>query len=352
MIAALHAESIERISVFRGLVLGDMLCATPALRALRAAWPQAELTLIGLPWASEWALRLGTVDRFVPFCGYPGLPERTPDLDALPGFIAAQRARPADLLVQLHGSGGIVNPLLACLGARRIAGFAEPGAFCADPALHAPWPRHGHEIDRLLSLTDRLGLPGRGREIDFPLGDIDRAALARDLPELARCGPIACVHAGAQLASRRWWPERFATVADTLAALGMQVVLTGTEAERGIVARVRGLMNRPALDLSGRTTLWTLGALIERSHLLVCNDTGVQHVAAALGTPSVAVSCGGDVARWAPLDRERHQVLWADAPCRPCAHVRCPTQHECARDVADDAVVAAAVAALVESVVA
>ncbi len=349
MIAALQAESIERIAVFRALVLGDMLCATPALRALRAAWSQAELTLIGLPWAADWAARLDSVDRFVPFYGFPGLPERTPDVDALPGFIAAQRARPADLMVQLHGSGGIVNPLLACLGARRHAGFADPGTFCSDPPLHTPWPRAGHEFDRLLHLTDALALPRVGRHLDFPIRDTDRAALDRDLPELARGGPIACVHPGAQLPSRRWPLERFAAVADALAERGLQIVLTGTAGERELVAQVQRHMRHRALDLAGRTTLWTLGALLERAQLLVCNDTGVQHVAAALGTASVAVSCGADVARWAPLDSARHRVLWADAPCRPCAHRDCPTQHECAREVSADAVAAAAVSMLVES---
>ncbi len=349
MLAALQAESVERIAVFRALVLGDMLCATPALRALRAAWPQAEITLIGLPWAADWAARLGSIDRFVPFCGFPGLPEREPDFAALPGFIADQRARPADLMVQLHGSGGIVNPLLACLGARRSAGFADAGAFCSDPPLHTPWPRHGHEIDRLLHLTDALGLPRQGRHLDFPVRDEDRAALARDVPALSRAEPIACVHPGAQLPSRRWAPERFAAVADTLAALGLQVVLTGTAGERELVAQVQRCMHRPALDLAGRTKLWTLGALLERAQLLVCNDTGVQHVAAALGTASVAVSCGADVARWAPLDSERHRVLWADVPCRPCAHRDCPTQHECAAAVTPDAVEATAISMLVET---
>lgn len=346
MVPALAGEPIHRVSVFRALVLGDLLCATPAMRALKAAWPGAELTLIGLPWTREWASRLPYIDRTEVFCGFPGLPEKPPDLDALPDFIARMRARPADLMVQMHGSGSVVNPLVACLGARHVAGFAEPGGYSAEPALHIPWPGSGHEIERMLMLTDSLGLRRCGRHLDFPVSAADHRTLLESVPELRDSGPIACVHPGAQLASRRWWPERFAAVADRLAAYGLRVVLTGTLAERGLVHTVQRHMRRTALDLSGRTTLWTLGALLQRAAVLVCNDTGVQHVAVALGTHSVAVSSGADVSRWAPLDATRHRVLWGDVKCRPCSHTRCPTSHECASAVAPDEVIASALAAI------
>jgi ADP-heptose:LPS heptosyltransferase len=86
-----------------------------------------------------------------------------------------------------------------------------------------------------------------------------------------------------------------------------------------------------------------LGALIERARLLVCNDTGVSHIAAALGTPSVVVSCGADVARWAPLAAERHVVVWEPLACRPCGYSQCPVGHGCAH-----AIEASQVAALAE----
>jgi ADP-heptose:LPS heptosyltransferase len=338
--------AFPRIAVFRALVLGDLLCAVPAFRALRMAWPTCELTLVGLPWAAALAERLPQVDRFIEFPGYPGLPEREPDLGALPRWLNEMQQCGFDLLLQLHGSGRIINPLMAACGARHTAGFIDSEDYCAEPELHTHWPTQGHEIERMLALTDHLGLARDGLQLEFPITDVDRRSMAQLWPAVDDPQPFVCIHPGAQLASRRWAPDRFAAVADLLADRGHRVVITGTEAEQDLADAVVHAMRNPALSLAGKTSLWTLGALIERARLLVCNDTGVSHIAAALGTPSVVASLGADVARWAPLDHALHRVVWRDMACRPCAHPVCPHGHECAveLDVGKVATIALALA--------
>ena len=342
-------DGVQRMAVFRALVLGDLLCAVPAWRALKAVHPGAHLTLVGLPWARELAERLSCIDAFVAFPGYPALPESPCDVSALPSFLARLQQERFDLVLQMHGSGGIVNPLVMCFGGRRTAGFHVPGQYCPDSETFIPWPGGGHEIERLLSLTDALGVPRQGLSLEFPVTPADRRALQRLWPEVGTSRYV-CMHAGAQLRSRRWPVQRFAQVADALAAHGYTVVLTGTAGEQALVQQLRAAMRAPAVDLCGRTGLFELGALVESAHLVVCNDTGISHVAAALGTRSVVISSGGDVARWRPLDTRRHRVLWHDLPCRPCAYDLCPHAHECAHAISAAAVIETALDSLGASV--
>ena len=332
--SALLPRAPQRIAVFRALMLGDLLCATPALRALRHGFPEADITLIGLPWAREFALRLGSVDSFIEFPGFPGLPESECAAERLPAFLSEVQARRFDLVLQMHGSGTVTNPLVATFSGVRMAGFRNAHSWVPhrDEALFCDWPEAGHEIDRLLRLTDRLGLPRQGRKLDFPLTDDDRRRCAALWPD-AVSSRYVCVHAGAQLPSRRWNVDRFADVADQLAADGREVVLTGSDKEEHLCAELAERMRHRSVNLAGRTDLWTLGALLERADCVVCNDTGVSHVASAVATPSVVVSCGSDVDRWAPLERSRHRVFWRAMPCRPCQHVHCPEIDGCASGV-------------------
>lgn len=299
----------RRVLVLRALQLGDMLCAVPALRALRRALPEAEISLLGLPWAAEFAERFSAyIDRFLCFPGYPGLPEQTPQVGDIPGFLRAIQAENFDLALQLHGSGLIVNPLLALLGAGRMAGYYADGAYCPDRHRFLPYADEGLEIRRLLKLLDFLGVEPAGEHLDFPLSEADFRKL-QSLPGMHDVKSYVCIHPGASVPERRWPAERFGAVAADLARQGFQVVLSGTASEQALTRQVARTAYTPCLDLAGQTDLGMLAALVKGARLLVCNDTGVSHVAAAVGTPSVVLSTGTNPSRWRPIDVERHHVL-------------------------------------------
>lgn len=332
-------DDVRSVALLRARTgLGDLLCGVPALRALRARLPEAEIVLITYPEMAPVVARMGAyVDALLPFPGWEGIPERPVDHGALPGFLAAARARRFDLALQAYGANPAANAATAALGARRSGGFLVPGA-ARDPDLdvHLPYPEHRHEIDRHLDLMALLGAPACGRRLEFPLTGADRAEAAA----LALPAPYALLHPGATSASRRWPVERFAAVADALADRGLHVVLTGVASERALVAAVRAAMRAPAADLSGRTSLGGMAAMLAGAALLVASDTGAVHLAAAVGTPSVAVFLSGDPVRWAHPGP--HRVARVQVECNPCRHLICPIDHRCATSLPPAAVVAAA----------
>lgn len=306
------ASKPRSIAVFRALQLGDMLCAVPALRALRRAAPQARITLIGLPWAADFARRFAAyVDDFIAFPGLPGLPEREPDPAAWPAFVEAARQRQFDLAIQMHGDGSRTNAVVRSLGAPTQAGFAPAG----DGRAFLSYPDDGPEPRRLLRLTDFLGAPSSDESLEFPLLESDAPAwqghaavqaLLRD-PK----ANYLCVHPGARDPARRWPVQHFAAVADALAAsTGLQVVITGSGEEAGLARELAAAMHAPAIEAAAAVPIGALAALIRGARLLISNDTGPSHVAAGLKVPSVVIFRASDMARWAPLDAALHRAVW------------------------------------------
>jgi len=339
----------RRIAIFRALQLGDMLCSVPALRALRAAAPQAHIALIGLPWAQSFVERYADlVDELIVFPGAAGFPEQPETDEGLPAFREWMRAQRFDLAIQLHGSGGIANDLLLEFGANAYAGFVQPDERPRE-GVFIDWPDDLPEPERYLALMSALGAETPERQLSFPLcerdGDEYASLVAAHGIEAER---LVLVHPGAQLPSRRWPVERFAEVADRLAADGWQIAITGTAAEASLTGAVLGAMTAPALHLAGSTSLGGLAALVAHARLVVCNDTGISHIAAAMATASVVVASGSDTHRWAPLDHERHRVLADYPPCRPCMFRECPYGHPCALNIGVDRVVETARAQLAD----
>lgn len=310
-----QAEATQRLAIFRALQLGDMLCAVPALRAFRGLWPEAEVTLVGLPWARQFAARFPAyVDRFVEFPGHPGLPERRGTEAEYASFVAAMRAQRFDLAVQLHGDGRVSNGIVEQFGARRTAGFAPAGGPLPGPSGFLAYPGSGREVERLLALARHLGADPSRTELEFPLTPADRDEAAALVAPGSR---YAVVHAGASSSEKRWSAAALAQVADALVERGLAVVLTGSAAERGLAAEVEAAMRTGPLNAAGRTSLGSLAALIDGAAVVVCNDTGVSHLADALSRPSVTVFVASDPARWAPADGRLHRAI--DLRGRPAA---------------------------------
>ena len=339
------AEEIGRVVVFRALYLGDLLLAIPALRSLRGAFREAEITLIGLPWARELIRRFRYVDRFLEFPGFDGIPETSFDEIQTRAFLDAARAYGYDLAIQMHGNGQISNRFVAALGAKCSVGFSLDGASDSLLSLSLPYVEQEHEISKCLRLVQLVGAQGGDSRLEFPLNDADE----RELRDLSGTHGLDFgeqwigLHVGAKHPAKLWSVGAWAAVARALAEMpGVRVILTGSKAEQNLAVEVADRSSPRVVNLAGQTSLGGLAALIARMGLLVTGDSGPAHLATAVGTKSVVIFGPTDPRRWGPLDRQRHRVVYKPVSCSPCTNRACPTDHRCLKAITPDDVLAEA----------
>ncbi len=303
----LKATDIKKIGIFRALQLGDMLCAVPAIRSLRRAYPEAEIILFGLPWAKVFVERFKEYfDGFIHFPGFDGLPEQRYDPEKFLQFVNRIRKENFDLILQMQGNGTIVNKLMFELNAKHIAGFYNDES-CVNSDLFIKYPNKDHEIYRHLKLINQLGIDSAGDELEFPLFENDELELQDFFASSKK--KYVIVHPGSRGAMRQWPPKFFAVIADYCYESGFAIVVTGTNDEKEITDELIKRMHHRAINFTGKTSLGAVALLIKNASMLVANCTGVSHIASALKTPSIIISMDGEPERWAPLDSAIHRVI-------------------------------------------
>jgi ADP-heptose:LPS heptosyltransferase len=310
----LPLQNIHKIAVFRALKLGDMLCTVPALRALRAAYPNAEITLLGLPWAEAFVERFHSyLDRFIHFTGCDGLPEQPCNKKQLEDFIQQMHYENFDLVLQMQGNGTVVNLLICLFNAKYTAGFHNDESYVGSD-LFMRYPEHEYEAQKHVLLMQHLGIEPQGLKLEFPLTKKDEQEFN------ALCLPLSekryiCIHPGSAASWRRWPPQYFAALADYCIQSGFTIVITGIAEERDITRELIKCIRHPVIDLTGKTSLGATAILVKKAFMLIANCTGISHIAAAVKTPSVIISMDGEPERWAPQDKDIHHVInWLNAP--------------------------------------
>ncbi len=314
--------------------LGDVLMTTPAMRALRDTLG-CRVTLLTSPAGAALAGLLPEADEVLVW--------RAPWMKAAPSgddlaFVEKLRAFDAAAIFTVYSQSALPAAYLCSL-----AGIPRRLAHCRENPYHlltdwVPDPEPGatvrHEVQRQLDLVAAIGCRTADERLSFQVPQSSRAQIAA----MALPSPLVVVHPGASAASRRYPPESYARA---LELLGCEVVFTGDAAERDLVEGVRARIGLPSRSLAGRLELAELGALIEAADLLICNNTGPAHIAAAVGTPVVDLYALTNP-QHTPWQVES-RVLFHDVPCRNCYKSVCPTgRHECLRGVTPERVAAAA----------
>ncbi len=310
--------SVRKIAVLRANGIGDYVFALPALEALRARFPEAEIVLLGKPWHKEFLTgRPGPVDRIVviPRCAGVGEPEDfVNDDELLDRFFRSMAEEKFDLAVQLHGGGRYSNPFVKRLGAGVTVGLRAPGVAPLDR-----WLRYIYFQPERLRYLEAVALVGASPVTLEPR----LAARKRDaqealgaVPEDGR--PIVILHPGATAMRRRWRPDRFAEVGDQLAHAGYRIVITGDQSEAALAQGVGEKMAQPA-EVVCHLSLGGVLELLRRAMLVISNDSGPLHLAAAAGTRTVGIFWCGNVITAGILWRTRHRpVLSWRLDCPVC----------------------------------
>lgn len=331
--------------------LGDVLMTTPALRALKESGGGRRITLLTSPSGAAAASLVPEVDESWVY--------EPPWMKATPARTDARDDRATIRRIRGGGFDAAViftvysqNPLPAALMCSladiplRLAHCRENPYQLLTDWIPEPEPERlvRHEVRRQLDLVAEVGArPGHER-LSLRVPDRAReriAALLRDL-EIPAGDPWVVIHPGATAPSRRYAPEGFAAAARRLVAgHGIRVVFTGGGPERELVESIRSAMGAPSESVAGSLDLAELAALIERAPLLIANNTGPAHVAAAVGTPVVDLYAMTNLQHtpWEVPSR----VLYREVPCGPCYKSVCPEgHHDCLRLVTPEEVVRAA----------
>lgn len=300
---------VKNIAVLRPNAVGDFLFALPCLHALKHAYPAARIVYIGKQWHADFlAGRPGPVDavEVVPPCPGVGLPpDAAVDRAPVQAFIGKMRAAQFDLALQIYGGGLYSNPFTRQLGARLAIGLKA-----ADAAPLDRWVSFGQLQNRRLQLLEVASLAGADTlrlESELAVTESDREEAARVLPG-DPSKPLIMLQPGASDRRRHWPPARFAAVGDVLAKEGACVAVNGSAQEAHIVREVVERMRYPAADLAGRLSVSGLCGLLERTALLVSNDTGPLHLGLAIGTPCVGIYWLTNLFESGPLRQHGHRA--------------------------------------------
>jgi ADP-heptose:LPS heptosyltransferase len=354
---------VRRAAVLPAAGIGDLMFALPALHALRAAYPEALISLLGAPWHRDFlggrpgpvgevlVLPAGAGPRMDPAAGGDSRNGQAPLADgpSPEAFFASMRARAFDLALQMHGGGRESNPFLGRLGARVTAGLRAPGAPRLD--LEVPYVYYQAEVFRMLEVARVVGADPLEIEPRLELRPADRLEADSVLPEDER--PLAVLHPGAGDTRRRWPTAGFAAVGDALGAVGAKVAVVGAESDERLGLEVEGAMRGKVANLVGRLSLGGLAGLLSRCTVVVSNDSGPLHLAAAVGAATVGIFWCGNLINAGPPYRSRHRPLLSWRLACPvcgvdCTRSRCEHDASFVADVPADDVAAAAVELMAE----
>ena len=338
----LPEQGIERVLIRGTNWIGDVVMTLPAVAAVRKTWPTARISVLAKPWVAEVYRLSEDVDDVIVFqepghhAGIGGKLRLARELRGI-GFDCA-------ILLQNAIEAAIIAGLA---GIPFRAGYNSDGRglLLTHAVRRTKAIRRVHQIDYYIEMVRALGCTPAARDVRLHPGR-DYDGLAEAL--LNRFGIaenrllIGIAPGAAYGPAKKWSPERFAAVADRLIDdTGGQTILFGSGGDRESTAAVQGSARHSLIDIAGMTNLKEAIALIARCSLFISNDSGLMHVAGALGVPTIALFGSTNPATTSPVG-EKSVIIHHDVDCSPCLKPVCPTDFRCMEMIGVEEVCAAA----------
>lgn len=327
--AVLRSLPAIKILVIKLRAIGDVVLSTIVTKNLRLAFPGAQIHFLTEPASADVLLHNRFVDRTLVY--------RKKEMSGW-ALIRMVRRERYDLVIDLFG-----NPRTALVtrlsGAPVRAGFRFRGRAYAYTVLAEPRGDRVHNTQFNLDALTALGIEIQDRNIYFSFGPEDGAFVSAFLADGPP--PLVCINQGGGWYTKRWGREKFASLADRLVEeYGVRIVLAWGPGERGEVEELRGMMKREAI-IPPATTLSQLGAMLARCALMITNDSGPMHIAAAVGVPVLGIYGPTNPALQGPYGSSHVVVRKESLDCLGCNFLECPIGHPCMRELDVHAVMAA-----------
>ena len=328
-VRALTTAEPRRICIIKPSALGDVVQTLPVLAAVRARWPEASICWVIRDDLSDLVDGHPFIDEWLPF-------ERRKGLRAFARLLRSLHQRQFDLTIDLQGLARSALMTAATGAAIRVG--LENSRDAAFLAHNLVLPQTGRDVPahvRYWRLAEAIGEMPRNPEAHIPISDRARQRADELLSRLS--GMVLAVHPGAAWVTKRWPVGRFAAIASRAPReWGASIVVLGGPDERALARRLVASLRASSpgaatCDLSGRTSVGELAAVLERVDLLLTNDSGPMHLAAAVKTPVVGLFTATDPIRSGPAASEslhapRNELVTTPSACRACYQRSCPVR--------------------------
>lgn len=303
-------ENVRKIAVLRANALGDFIVTLPALKAIRDAYPEAEIVLLGRPWHQQFLIKgRSPVDRVIVVPVKKGIRSeagQTENESEVNSFIERMQHEHFDVIINLQGNGVSANPFIKKLGAKLTVGLTSEKA--ERPDRYINYYYYQSEVIRFLEVAKLIGATTVDLEPELQVLEQDRDEV-KDFTTILKNDSFVVLHPVA-MDTRRMWPlENYARLADELKQRNFEVVFTGAPEDRSVIDDIIFNMNDTAINACGNFSLGGLTALLSQAALMIAADTGPLHLARAVNVPTIGFYWAPNLINWGPLTRAIHRPL-------------------------------------------